>query len=136
MDNNTLRRFIAARDMAFASEARVRAILNEISLNEPNGFIAIVESLFPAQPPVDASEKTTRRYKQAHVAGMVEIGSGWDARRMSFSDFATVYRLELADKHVEAMKHVRSCTGLPLKEAKDYCDLVRDELRAELGAMV
>lgn len=131
MDNNTLRRFIAARDLVFSSEERVRAVLSEISLTSPNSFIEIVEKLFPMPAPLHTLEKNTRRYREAHRAGMVEIG--WDRRRMPFSDFATAYRLELAGKHIEAIKHVRACTGLGLKEAKDYCDLIRDELRVELG---
>lgn len=133
MDNATLRKYVAAREQVFSSEERVRAVLSEMALEAPDSFIAIVEKLFPTAALLSALEKNTHRYREAHRAGVVEIGSGWSKARMPFSDFADVYQLELAGKHVEAIKHVRACTGLALKEAKDYCDLIRDELRVELG---
>lgn len=137
MDNINLRRFVTARDIAFADENRVRAVLGEMSLEAPDSFIEIVEKLFPTPPPLhNTIDKITRRYNAALIVGYTDIGNGFSKTRVSFSDFATVYRFELAGKHVEAIRHVRICTGLGLKEAKDYCDLVRDEIRSELGVKV
>lgn len=136
MDNNTLRRFVTARDIAFADEKSVRAVLSEMSLEAPDSFIEIVDKLFPAKiAPLHTLEKNTLRYKAAHIVGYVDVGSAYNKGRMTFADFAVVYRFALAGKHVEAIRHVRNCTGLGLKEAKDYCELIRAEIRGELGVM-
>ncbi len=131
IDNNTLRRFIAARDLVFTDPARIAAILNELSLLSPNSFIEVVESIYPSKPSVLSAERNTARYDTAKATGYTTMQLGCNSYRLPFQDFATAYRLELAGKHVDAIRSIRTATGAGLKEAKDFCEIVLSEIRAE-----
>lgn len=48
--------------------------------------------------------------------------------KIKVDDYAVVSKLIQIDQFINAIKHVRQVTGLGLKEAKDFCDKLRDAL--------
>lgn len=132
MDNGTVRKFVAARDAVLVDDGLLRRVFDDMIFEFPDAFVNIVADIAAREAP---KKLTTVRYDDVRRKNNEVIFSSEGHFRLgsiSFMQFQHIYDMIVEDQYVEAIKEVRANIGCCLKEAKDYCEMVRTEYRSEV----